>query len=81
MGVYKKVSYPIIKISSFVVDCNGERQLYKLWKESPFVVKPLSPDDLSKMINDESSDVGSNEEDQIVDQLSDSEEFGSMANG
>jgi hypothetical protein len=52
MGVYKKVPFPIIKISSFVILIDGRpQQLCKKWKEAPFTVSPLVPDDLSKMLN------------------------------
>ena len=50
MGVYKKIPFPIINIANFVVvNPNNVRNNYKRWKEVPFEVKPISPNDLEKM--------------------------------
>jgi len=50
MGVYKKVPFPIINIEFLVVvNPNNMRNKYKRWKEVPFDVEPISPDDLAKM--------------------------------
>ena len=81
MGVYKKVAFPIIQIKSFVIECNGVLDLYKTWKDYPFEVKPLSPNDLTKMVRGESAEANPDEnyESDVFEQLSDNEEFGSMA--
>jgi len=50
MGVYKKVPFPIINIEGFVViNPDRRRDKYKRWKEVPFDVEPIRPDDLVKM--------------------------------
>lgn len=50
MGVYKKVPFPIINIEFFiVVDPNMMTNKYKRWKEVPFDVEPICPDDLASM--------------------------------
>ena len=50
MGVYKKVPFPIIDIDSFVVvNPYNAREKYRRWKEVPYDVKPICPDDLAKM--------------------------------
>lgn len=50
MGVYKKVPFPIINIERFVVVSPYEtRDKYKRWKEVPFHVEPICPDDLQIM--------------------------------
>lgn len=50
MGVYKKVPFPIINIGCFVViSPAGTKNKYKRWKEVPFNVEPICPDDLVKM--------------------------------
>ena len=57
MGVYKKVPFPIINIEFFiVVDPNNTRNKYKRWKEVPFNVEPICPDDLAKMRPDNDND-------------------------
>jgi hypothetical protein len=54
MGVYKKVSFPIIKIGSFIViNPNDQRTVYKKWKDVPFAVEPISPADLTTMMVDD----------------------------
>jgi hypothetical protein len=75
MGVYKKVSFPIIKISSFVIDIVGKpQQLCKKWKEVPFKVSPLSPSDLAKML-DSDEDEGDRVEDESARVSDDSDDF------
>jgi len=59
MGVYKKVPFPIINIECFVVvNPLNMRDKYKRWKEVPFDVDAICPDDLVKMkpADDESDD-------------------------
>ena len=59
MGVYKKIPFPFINIANFVVvNPNNVRNNYKRWKEVPFEVKPICPNDLEKMrpVDDDSGD-------------------------
>jgi len=63
MGVYKKVPFPIINIERFVVVTPNEmREKYRRWKEVPFHVEPISPDDLGKM-----RPAGENDDDRVDD--------------
>jgi len=68
MGVYKKVPFPIINIANFVVvNANGGRNTYRRWKDVPFDVEPISPDDLVTMrpADDEDQDAALWRENQL----------------
>ncbi len=50
VAIYKKIPVPVTKVSSFVlVDQNNKRTTCKKWKDVPFVVQELSPDDLQQL--------------------------------
>ena len=50
-AVYQQISYPIIKISSFVIIFpNGQRDTCKKWVTAPFGVDPLTLEDREAMI-------------------------------
>ena len=54
MGVYRKVRFPKCNISSFVVvSPNNTRKNYSRWKEVPFHVQPMLPEDLTNIDNDD----------------------------
>jgi len=64
MGVYKKVPFPIINIERFVVVTPNEmREKYRRWKEVPFHVEPISPDDLGEMRPADEHDDDSDDDD------------------
>jgi len=54
MGVYRKVLFPKCNISSFVVvSPNNTRKNYSRWKEVPFHVQPMLPEDLTNIDDDD----------------------------
>lgn len=80
MGVYKKVSFPVVKVCSFIViNEDDQRRVYKRWKEVPFTVNNLTPDDLQEMMVQhltESAEQSSDDEGEFENE--DSEDFGTM---
>jgi len=62
MLVHKKVALPTCKIAKFVVvNPNNMREKYKKWKEVPFHVQPIEPNDLTG-IDDETNADGEDDE-------------------
>lgn len=81
MGVYKKVSLPVVKVCSLIIirEEDGDRKVYKRWKEVPFQVQALTPDDLQKMMDHHTNELAEADPDaSYVDE--DDEDFGSMYN-
>lgn len=47
---YSGVLFPVLKLTNFVLeDENGHRKCYKKWKEVPFTVDKLTPEDLLRL--------------------------------
>lgn len=80
MGVYKKVSFPVVKVCSFIVINEfDQRKVYKRWKEVPFNVNTLSPDDLTEMMVQHLTDSAQTSSDDEGDFLNeDTGEFDTM---
>ena len=63
-AVYKSNMFPIIKISSFVITDELERRTrVKQWKDSPFAVNPMTPEDLVRMIGGDAENTDSSDSD------------------
>lgn len=79
MGVYKKVSFPVVKVCSLIViRQDGERKVYKRWKEVPFRVQTLTPDDLQKMMDHHKNELADGEQDTSSDDDDNDDDFWSM---
>jgi len=64
MGVYKKVPLPKCNIAKFVVvNPNNMRKKYSRWKEVPFDVQPIDPNDLTG-IDDVATDTDDSDDDE-----------------
>ncbi|XP_035673073.1 antiviral innate immune response receptor RIG-I-like [Branchiostoma floridae] len=49
--VYRQASFPTLKIESFVIEkSDGQRLTCRKWKNAPFYVKDITPDDISGML-------------------------------
>ena len=56
-AVYKNVGFPVLKISSFVlVDSRDRRDTCKKWKNAPFAVTSITPDDLQGQFESQMED-------------------------
>ena len=57
LAVYRGMTLPLLKIASFVVEYpNGKQQRTKKWKDVIFKVKPISDEDLEKVVNIDNGD-------------------------
>jgi len=50
---YRNVNFPVLKLSEFAVeDANGRRSWYKKWKEVPFEVNELTPEEMHAVVGE-----------------------------
>lgn len=50
--IYKKAQFPVLKIENFLVaDSRGNTDVYKKWKNAPYVPQELSTDSLLERVN------------------------------